>query len=44
MVVFWHKYLKPLSWIGIGGTAALMLLHYVAIGPKKDNEGNDDAK
>jgi formate dehydrogenase iron-sulfur subunit len=44
MVVFWHKYLKPLSWIGIGGTAALMLLHYVAIGPKKDKEGNDDAK
>ncbi len=44
MVVFWHKYLKPAAWIGMGGMAALTLLHYVAIGPKKDKEVSDDEK
>lgn len=35
-VVFWHKVLKPLSYIGLGGVVAASLLHYVAIGPHKE--------
>ncbi len=35
-VIFWHKFLKPASWLGVGGMAALMALHYFAIGPKKE--------
>jgi formate dehydrogenase iron-sulfur subunit len=34
-VVFWHKVLKPLSYIGMGGVVAVSLLHYVAFGPRK---------
>ncbi|MDX9714552.1 MAG: 4Fe-4S dicluster domain-containing protein [Dissulfurispiraceae bacterium] len=42
MVVFWHKYLKPLSLVSIGGVAAASLLHYALIGPKKDEEGDNE--
>lgn len=37
-IVFWHKVLKPLAYWGIGGAVAASLLHYVAFGPKKDEE------
>ncbi|HBI14749.1 MAG TPA: 4Fe-4S ferredoxin [Desulfobulbaceae bacterium] len=37
-VIFWHKYLKPLSWIGLGGVVAAAAIHYLAIGPHKDEE------
>jgi formate dehydrogenase iron-sulfur subunit len=37
-VVFWHKVLKPLSYIGLGGVVAASLIHYVAIGPHKEKE------
>jgi len=35
MVILWHKYLKPLSWVGIGGVALGSVLHYFAVGPHK---------
>jgi len=35
-IIFWHKFLKPASWLGIGGMTALMALHYFGIGPKKE--------
>jgi formate dehydrogenase iron-sulfur subunit len=41
-VVFWHNVLKPLAYIGLGGAVAASLLHYVAIGPKKDEEVKKD--
>lgn len=37
-VVFWHNVLKPLALIGLGGAVAASLFHYVAVGPKKDEE------
>lgn len=37
-VVFWHNVLKPLAVIGLGGVVAGALLHYVAVGPHKDEE------
>lgn len=37
-VVFWHKVLKPLAYWGIGGAVVASLVHYVAFGPKKDEE------
>lgn len=37
-VVFWHKVLKPLAYLGLGGAVAASLLHYVAFGPKRDEE------
>jgi formate dehydrogenase iron-sulfur subunit len=37
-VVFWHKVLKPLAYIGLGGVAAASILHYVAFGPHKESE------
>lgn len=40
-VVFWHKVLKPLTYIGLGGAVAVSLLHYVAVGPKKDEGGEE---
>jgi formate dehydrogenase iron-sulfur subunit len=49
-VIFWHKYVKPASWLGIGGVAALAALHYITVGPhkaedpNKDKEGNDETK
>ncbi len=38
-VVFWHKVLKPLAYIGLGGAVAASLLHYLIIGPKKEEGG-----
>lgn len=38
-VVFWHKVLKPLAYIGLGGAVAASLLHYLVIGPKKEEGG-----
>lgn len=37
-VVFWHKVLKPLSYLGLEGTVAVSLLHYIAFGPNKHGE------
>ncbi len=37
-VIFWHNVLKPLAVIGLGGAVAGALLHYVAVGPHKDEE------
>ncbi len=37
-VVFWHTYLKPLSYIGLGGVVAAAAIHYLAIGPHKEKE------
>jgi len=37
-VVFWHTYLKPLSLIGLGGVVGAAALHYLAVGPHKDEE------
>lgn len=38
-VIFWHKVLKPLAYIGLGGAVAASLLHYLVIGPKKEEGG-----
>jgi len=40
-VLFWHKVLKPLSYIGLAGAVAAAALHYIAIGPKKDEGGEE---
>jgi formate dehydrogenase iron-sulfur subunit len=40
-VVFWHKVLKPLAYIGLGGAVAASLLHYVAFGPKREEGGEE---
>jgi formate dehydrogenase iron-sulfur subunit len=37
-VVFWHNYLKPLSVIGLGGVVAAAAIHYLAIGPHKEEK------
>jgi formate dehydrogenase iron-sulfur subunit len=37
-VIFWHRVLKPLAVIGLGGAVAGALLHYVTVGPKRDDE------
>lgn len=37
-LILWDRILKPLALIGIGGAVAGALLHYVAIGPKRDEE------
>lgn len=37
-VIFWHQYLKPLSVIGLGGVVAAAAIHYLAIGPHKEEE------
>ena len=37
-VAFWHSYLKPLSWIGLGGVVAAAAIHYLAIGPHKEEK------
>ncbi|OGW48463.1 MAG: 4Fe-4S ferredoxin [Nitrospirae bacterium RBG_19FT_COMBO_42_15] len=36
---FWKKVLKPLGYIGVGTTVAAIILHYIAIGPKKYKGG-----
>lgn len=38
-VIFWHKVLKPLAYIGLGGAIAASILHYLVIGPKKEEGG-----
>jgi formate dehydrogenase iron-sulfur subunit len=40
MVILWHKYLKPLSWIGIGGVVAASIVHYFTVGPHKAEDPN----
>ncbi len=37
-VVFWRTYLKPLSVIGLGGVVAAAAIHYLAIGPHKEEK------
>jgi len=37
-VIFWHKVLKPMAVIGLGGVVAGALIHYAVIGPHKDDE------
>lgn len=37
-IVFWHKTLKPLAVWGLGGVVTASLLHYVIVGPKKDDK------
>jgi formate dehydrogenase iron-sulfur subunit len=37
-VVFWHQVLKPLAYWGLGGAVAASVLHYIAFGPKRDEE------
>ena len=37
-VIFWHTYLKPLSLIGLGGVVAAAAIHYMVVGPHKDQE------
>ncbi len=41
-VIFWNNILKPLSYWGLGGAVALALIHYVAFGPKKEEEVKHD--
>jgi formate dehydrogenase iron-sulfur subunit len=41
-VVFWDNVLKPLAYLGLAGTVAASLLHYVAFGPKKYEEEKKD--
>ncbi len=41
-VTFWHNVLKPLSYIGLGGVVAAALIHYIAIGPHKEEEVKRD--
>jgi formate dehydrogenase iron-sulfur subunit len=37
-VVFWHAVLKPFAVIGLGAVVAGAAVHYLAIGPHKDDE------
>ncbi len=37
-IVFWHNVLKPLSYIGLGSVVAASVLHYLLIGPHKEEE------
>lgn len=41
-VVFWHNVLKPLAYLGLGGAVAVSLLHYIAFGPKINEEVKKD--
>lgn len=40
-VIFWHKVLKPLAYIGLGGAVAASLLHYIVFGPKTEEGGEE---
>lgn len=40
-VIFWNKILKPLSYIGLGSAVALAALHYITVGPKRDEGGEE---
>ncbi|MEK6699900.1 MAG: 4Fe-4S dicluster domain-containing protein [Nitrospirota bacterium] len=37
-VVFWHTVLKPFAVVGLGGAVAAALLHYVIVGPHREEE------
>jgi formate dehydrogenase iron-sulfur subunit len=37
-VVFWHTVLKPFAVAGLGGVVAAAAIHYLAVGPHKDEE------
>lgn len=37
-VAFWHTYLKPLSAIGLAGVVGAAAIHYLAVGPQKEEE------
>jgi len=37
-LVFWHKVLKPLAYWGVGASVAASLVHYLVIGPHKEEE------
>jgi formate dehydrogenase iron-sulfur subunit len=37
-VIFWNSVLKPLSYIGVGASVAAALLHYIAVGPHREDE------
>lgn len=37
-VIFWHTVLKPFAVVGLGGVVAASLVHYLAVGPHKDEE------
>ena len=37
-VIFWHTYLKPLSLYGLAGVVGAAALHYLTVGPHKDEE------
>lgn len=41
-VVFWDNVLRPLAYLGLAGAVAASLVHYVAFGPKKIEEGKKD--
>jgi formate dehydrogenase iron-sulfur subunit len=41
-VVFWHTVLKPLAYLGLGGAVAAAAIHYMVVGPKKDEEAKKD--
>jgi len=43
-VTLWHSVLKPLSYIGLGGVVAACLFHYAAVGPHKEEEGEEVEK
>ncbi len=37
-VIFWDNVFKPLSYIALGTSVAAALIHYAAVGPKKEKE------
>lgn len=37
-VIFWHTVLKPFAVAGLGGVVAAAAIHYLAVGPHKDEE------
>ncbi len=41
-VIFWNRILRPLAYWGLGAAVAASLLHYVAVGPKRDEEVKKD--
>lgn len=43
-VVFWDNVLKPLAYLGLAGAVAASLIHYVAFGPKKYEDGEEAKK
>ncbi|MFA5354367.1 MAG: 4Fe-4S dicluster domain-containing protein, partial [Thermodesulfovibrionales bacterium] len=37
-IALWNSVLKPLAYLGLGGAVAASLIHYIAVGPKKDKD------